>query len=364
MLRATEEVISITIRHLKRMWKSLTTDYGGREMVQSKGWDWNNAEKEKWMIPSEDSFYLVEKWAGEGARSILDLGCGLGRHAIFFAENGYKVTAVDLSEDAIAITKEKMRENQVVFLCKAADMMKLPFANDAFDRVFSYHVISHQDTKGVRKVINEITRVLKPGGKVFLTLCSKEHYAFSDDRFPHIDANTVLKTEGAEVDVPHFFADINALKMLFCDYSFEKVRHITECAMGEGESRERCHYYIEAVVNKEPTELDYSKIIGTTVEGVVDRPLGSCHPRHKDIYYPINYGYVKGIFAGDGAEQDVYILGEDKPLSTFSGRVIAVYHRYNDNEDKWIVASEGNNFSDDEILRQIEFQEKFFHLCG
>ena len=92
----------------------------------------------------------------------------------------------------------------------------------------------------------------------------------------------------------------------------------------------------------------------------MDCPLGSFHPRHKNIYYPINYGYVKGILAGDGAEQDVYILGEDKPLSTFTGRVIAVYHRYNDNEDKWIVASEGNDFSDDEILCQIEFQEKFF----
>lgn len=300
-------------------------------MVQSKKWDWNNAEKDKWMVPSEDSIYLAEKWAGEGARSILDLGCGLGRHAIFFAKNGYKVTAVDLSKEAIEITQKRMRENQVDFLCKAAEMMNLPFANDAFDRVFSYHVISHQDTEGVRQVINEITRVLKPGGKVFLTLC-----------------------------VPHFFADKDTLKMLFHDYSFEKVRQIKDCDMGEGESRERCHYYIEATVKKEPTELDYSKIIGSIVEGIVDRPLGSFHPRHKNIYYPINYGYVKGIMAGDGAEQDVYILGEDKPLSTFTGRVIAVYHRYNDNEDKWIVASEGNDFSDDEILRQIEFQEKFF----
>lgn len=40
------------------------------------------------------------------------------------------------------------------------------------------------------------------------------------------------------------------------------------------------------------------------------------------MYYPINYGYIKGIIAHDGEEQDVYILGVDKPLKEFTGRVI------------------------------------------
>lgn len=340
-----------------------------RQIVQSRSrgslwcsqeWNWNQAEKEKWLTPSEDSIYLARKWSKEGARSILDLGCGLGRHALFFTENGFKVTAVDLSKDAIKFTKEAMQEKQIDFSCKVADMLQLPFANDAFDRVFSYHVISHQDTVGVQKVIDEITRVLKPGGKVFLTLCSKEHYAFLDGRFPHIDENTVLKTEGAETEVPHFFADKRAINALFHDYTLEQVRHITDCVMGEDDSKERSHYFIEATVQKKATELDYSNIIGTTVACTIDRPLGSFHPRHKDLYYPINYGYVNDVFAGDGAEQDVYILGEDKSLNTYTGKVIAVYHRYNDVEDKWIVAAEDSNFSDEEILQQIGFQEKFF----
>lgn len=329
-------------------------------MVQSKEWDWKNADKARWLTPSEDSVYLAKKWFVEGACSILDLGCGLGRHALFFTEKGFKVTAVDLSKDAVAAVKEAMKERGMDFCCKVADMMKLPFANDAFDRVFSYHVISHQDTPGVQKVIDEITRVLKPGGKVFLTLCSKEHYAFSDDRFPRVDENTVLKTEGAEVDVPHFFADKRILNTLFHDYSFVQVRHITDCIMEEDDSKERSHFYIEAMVNKEPTELDYSEIIGSVAECTIDRPMGSYHPKIKDLYYPINYGYVNQMFAGDGAEQDIYVLGVDHALNTFTGKVIAVYHRYNDVEDKWIVAPEGSDFSDEEILQKIEFQEKFF----
>ncbi len=216
-------------------------------MMQSKAWNWKGAEKERWLIPSEDCVFLQKKWQAEGARSVLDLGCGLGRHALYFARNGFDVTAVDLSEDAVRYVKEKAEEEGLRIICKMADMTGLPFEAHSFDRVFSYHVISHQDTTGVQKVIDEIARVLKPDGRVFLTLCSKEHFAFSEESFPRVDENTVLKTEGAEVEVPHFFADKEIIKELFRNYGLLQVRHITECAMENG-GKERSHYFIEAVV--------------------------------------------------------------------------------------------------------------------
>ena len=64
--------------------------------------------------------------------------------------------------------------------------------------------------------------------------------------------------------------------------------------------------------------------------------------------------------AEDGEEQDVYVLGTDAPLETFEGKVIAVYHRLNDLEDKWIVTLDGTDYSDEEILQAIHFQEQFF----
>ena len=106
---------------------------------------------------------------------------------------------------------------------------------------------------------------------------------------------------------------------------------------------------------------DYPGIIGKTVCGKIDRPLGSRHPRHPEMVYPINYGYVEDVFAEDGAEQDVYLFGPDIPVKEFEGRVIAVYRRFDDVEDKWIVSSDGREFSDEEILRKIQFQEQFFH---
>lgn len=101
-------------------------------------------------------------------------------------------------------------------------------------------------------------------------------------------------------------------------------------------------------------------MIGDLVKVTIDRPLGSYHPEHKDMYYPVNYGYVEGIMAPDGEEQDAYVLGIHEAVETFTGRVIAVICRQDDVEDKWVVAPEGMSFCKEEIRAQVEFQEQFF----
>ena len=111
----------------------------------------------------------------------------------------------------------------------------------------------------------------------------------------------------------------------------------------------------------EADEMDYSHIIGKIVKGTVDRPLGTAHPRNPRMIYPINYGYVDGVFAGDGAEQDVYLFGTDKALKNFEGKVIAVWHRFDDVEDKWIVSLSGEDIAEEKILGDISFQEQFFY---
>lgn len=101
-------------------------------------------------------------------------------------------------------------------------------------------------------------------------------------------------------------------------------------------------------------------MIGEKVRVVVDRPLGTYHPKHADIYYPINYGYIEGLIAPDGEEQDAYILGVHEPVQEFVGKVIAIIHRFDDVEEKWVVAPENATFTKDEIAQQVAFQEQFF----
>ena len=100
--------------------------------------------------------------------------------------------------------------------------------------------------------------------------------------------------------------------------------------------------------------------LGKTVHIIVDRPLGSVHPEHDDIVYAVNYGFVPGEISGDGEAQDAYIIGVDEPISEFDGAVVAVIHRLNDNEDKWVVAPHGVEITDEEIKEKTDFQERFF----
>lgn len=103
-------------------------------------------------------------------------------------------------------------------------------------------------------------------------------------------------------------------------------------------------------------------MLGKIVKVIIDRPLGSYHPKHKDIIYSVNYGYIPGIMASDGEEQDAYVLGIDIPLAEFIGKIIAIIHRKNDHEDKWIVAPNNIFLSQEDIINAVQFQEQYFDI--
>ena len=95
------------------------------------------------------------------------------------------------------------------------------------------------------------------------------------------------------------------------------------------------------------------------IKVLIDRPLGSRHPEH-DYIYPVNYGYLPNTLAKDGEEIDAYVIGENKPLDDFEGRVIALIIRTNDVENKLVVARVGSDFTMAEIRRLTDFQEQYF----
>lgn len=101
--------------------------------------------------------------------------------------------------------------------------------------------------------------------------------------------------------------------------------------------------------------------LGSTVTVVVDRPVGFHHvTKGVHLDYTVNYGFLPGVTGGDGEEQDVYILGVAQPLEVFTGRIIGVVRRRDDNEDKFIAAPEGMAFTAEQMARQIHFVEKYF----
>lgn len=105
--------------------------------------------------------------------------------------------------------------------------------------------------------------------------------------------------------------------------------------------------------------VDSKIYLNQIVNVKIDRQLGSNHPKHGFIYM-LNYGYIPNTISGDGEELDAYLLGVFEPVREFSGRVIAIIKRTNDNDDKLIVVPNGKTYSDEQIRALTEFQERFF----
>ena len=99
--------------------------------------------------------------------------------------------------------------------------------------------------------------------------------------------------------------------------------------------------------------------LGKNVSIVIDRKLGTKHPKHGFIYM-VNYGYVPNSVSGDGEELDAYLLGVFEPIEEFLGKVIAVIHRTNDDDDKLVVVPNDREYSDEAIRTLTEFQEQYF----
>ena len=218
----------------------------------SKPWDWTKVNNKKiWLEPDAQCYLYAAKWAKEGKKDILDLGCGLGRHSIYFAKSNFNVTATDLSKDAIEYLDKYKHEENLEINTVIADMLSLPFEDNSFDAVFAFHSISHTDSKGIKEILSEIRRVLRPDGAVFLTMCSKDTWSFTNAHPPYIlDNNTIIKESGLETGIPHFYVDEDDIKELFKDFMLVDIKYVSHRYF-DNDWQDTKHYYIEIKNKKE-----------------------------------------------------------------------------------------------------------------
>ncbi|WP_121958358.1 class I SAM-dependent methyltransferase [Petrotoga sp. 9PWA.NaAc.5.4] len=206
-------------------------------------WDWNRINDDRWLSPASVVYALAVRWKNQNKHYILDLGCGLGRNSLYFYEQGFKVAAIDGAQSAIDRLKEVCEQKKYIIDIRLEDMHSLPFDNESFDAVFSLHVIYHTDSKGILKVISEIYRVLKPGGEIFLTFNSKNSPNYVNNISSKIDENTIIKQEGIEKGIVHYFADEKDVKKLLENFDIQKFFYVEDIRLNGSRS---CHYYVIA----------------------------------------------------------------------------------------------------------------------
>jgi SAM-dependent methyltransferase len=196
-----------------------------------RAWDvkWATAEgRADWIAAEPD----VMDTAGELASRLghvraLDLGCGVGRHALLFARLGFDVSAVDLAEAGLAEVRRNAESEGLTIDARPAPMTELPFADSEFDYVLSFNVLYHGDPEIVRTAIGEIRRVLKPGGIFQGTMLSKRNAGFGLGT--EVAPDTFIRDAGDEMDDsdkvhPHFYCDAAGLVSLYDGFELFSLR--------------------------------------------------------------------------------------------------------------------------------------------
>jgi SAM-dependent methyltransferase len=99
-------------------------------------------------------------------KDVLEIGCGTGVHARLLAAAGANVTAVDLTPTAVELTRRRLELHGLHADVREADAESVPFADASFDFIWSWGVVHHSED--TRRVLAEIARVLRPGGRLSL----------------------------------------------------------------------------------------------------------------------------------------------------------------------------------------------------
>jgi len=104
-------------------------------------------------------------------KKILDLGCGTGNYSLELARRGATVTAIDPSREMLALAREKARIEKLEITLVKGEAEKMPFEKKSFDAIVS--VTACEFFKDIEMAVDEMTRVLKPTGKIVIGVINK-----------------------------------------------------------------------------------------------------------------------------------------------------------------------------------------------
>jgi SAM-dependent methyltransferase len=175
--------------------------------------------------PHEDAENLHRLFQEHSVRRILDLGCGDGRHLHYFSNLGYEMFGLDYAPSALYLAGLWLDSDNLSAELVCADMAGIPWREGLFDAVISFLVINHNPVERIRRTIEEIHRVLRSGGWLFVAVSTcKPIGPMRYHSGIEIEPDTIVPTEGREKGVPHHFFTTTELIEMFSRFTMVDFR--------------------------------------------------------------------------------------------------------------------------------------------
>lgn len=183
---------------------------------------WNEAWKteegrQEWMIPEPFVEDCIPQLQTAGVAQVLDLGFGVGRHAIRLAQAGFEVYGIDAAANGLAFAQEWAAAEGVQLTLGTGDMAQIPYPDNFFDAILTWNVIYHGQAETIYKTIGEIERTLKPGGYLVCSFISTQNPMFGQGN--EIEHHTFVIPGGGEKEHPHHYFDRSEVESYLGNFS-------------------------------------------------------------------------------------------------------------------------------------------------
>lgn len=212
-----------------------------------QAWDWHQALAEMpeiWEDPLEDLIPFISRLHEQKVCKVHDFGCGAGRHVVYLAQQGFEVTASDMSPNGVEITQQKLAKLGLEAEVLCCTPTPQPFEDAQFDAILAVHCIYHSSRPELEQIIAEIHRTLRPGGWLFVTFNSIRNDSYGKGR--PVAPDTFVKVGGVEDGIIHFFADEKAVYDLLGAFELRRIYHKEEIFLDQGSDHRHAHWLVWA----------------------------------------------------------------------------------------------------------------------